>query len=212
MSVRIYGPDTEYGLLPIQPASAFRQELDVNRSFYALSLVKGIGHAHIGVFVVIFDVRFRQIVDEVVLHRVAELDILVEHILRFAVEHPVRVGTKRCNARIEIVGHDQPAGKSVLAALYLDACTDLLRFEAPPQIDIFLVHGRNELHIQIVAGRKFSQLGGIAQIALEPDRIAHIVNLAVCMEVHFFRRKELCIVGKAILALPGKRRQSEEKP
>ena len=212
VSVGIHSPNAQHGLLPVEPAPALRQELQVGRSLPRTLLVEGIAHPHVVVFVVVLDFVADERFHEVVFHGVAQFQVLVEHVFRLAVEHPVRIGAERGDASIEVVGNGEPAGKNTVPPFDFYAYAHLLRFLITAQHDIFLDHGGQQLHVDVVAHRKLRGAGGVLQIALEPHGVTHAVNLTVGLEIELFRGKKLHIPGKAIPALLARGRQSENQP
>ena len=211
VAVGVHGPDAEHGLLSVQPATALRQELQVERRLLRALFVKGVAHAHVVVFVVVLDIVADERLHEIVFHGIAQFQVLVEHVFRLAVEHPVGIGAQRRDAGIEVVGDGEPAGEHIVPALDLHPYAHLLRLLVAAQDHILLDHRGDQLHIDVVAHRKLRGTGRVFQIALEPHGVTYAVHLAVGLEVEFLGRKQLRIPGKAIPALLARGRQSENQ-
>ena len=152
----------------------------------ATLLVKGVTHAYVVVFIVVLDLVTDERFHEIVFHGVAQFQILVEHVFRLAVEHPVGIGAQRGDASVEVVGNGEPAGKDTVPPLDFHAYAHLLRFLIAAQHDIFLDHGGQQFHVDVVTHRKLRGAGCVLQIALEPHGVAHAVNLTVGLEIEFF--------------------------
>ena len=194
----VHGPDTEPGGHPLHPASAFGQELDVDLAFPVLFLFgERIGDAGFRIDVFLPDLILDHLSHIIVFHRIAKFDVLVEHILRFPVEHPVGVAAKGRHTGVQVVGNLEPAAQHAVAPFDLHPDTDGLLLHVLVEIDVFLDHRGNQLHIHIVAGREFRQAGSILQIGLEPDGVARAVNFAVGLQIKLLGREQLGISVEA---------------